>query len=146
MSDTDRELKELYSMVRDLEHSTSVEAVKLTNKIENFKQIKKDVEVFEKVLNDPNDGLYKRINDIVYDIKTIAQNQQTLINSVNNLEKKVNEIQTTRKNLLKIAGDSLEKLDSTIKISQNSKKILWTFFLAAVTMAGERLFDIIKLF
>lgn len=147
---TSDEIKELLEAIRDLEKTTSVEFMKINQKLEqlqeNQKHIKEDIEKFKNILNDPDDGLYKRLNDIVYDIKTLSEEQSEYTEIVHDLEKKVNQNTIINQNLVKIAGERLEILDSTIKTSQNSKKILWTFILAATALFGEKLVEILKFF
>lgn len=147
---TSNEIKELLEAIRNLEKTTSVEFTKLNHKLEqlqkNQEELKEDMDKFKEILNDPNDGLYKRLNDIVHDIKTLSEEQNEYSDSIHALEKKVNENAHVKQHLVKIAGERLEILDSTIKTSQNSKKILWTFILAAVAIFGEKLVEILKFF
>lgn len=144
------EIKELLGAIRNLEKSTSIEFAKIGQKLEQLhksqEELKEDIEKFKDILNDPNDGLYKRLNDIVYDIKNLSVEQDECVETIHEIEKKVNENNIIKENLIKIAGERLENLDSTIKTNKNSNKILWTFIMAAVAMAGERIIEILKLF
>lgn len=143
------QLKELLDAIRQLEKTTSVEFTNINNKLEYLKkaqeELKEDMEKFKEILNDPDDGLYKRLNDVVHDIKILSEEQNKCTDTLQEVEEEVNENTIIKQNLIKIAGERLEILDSTIKSSQNSKKILWTFILAGVAIAGEKLVEVLKL-
>lgn len=149
-ADEIKKLQELIDLVKAVQMDTKVEFSKLNGHIENLQknhsEFKQEIEEFYKMSHDPNDGIYKRINDISHDLKSIFEDQTDITDTIHTLKEKVNEIESVKDNLVKIAGDRLEILDSAIKTSQNSKKILWTFILAAVSIAGEQIAKILKFF
>jgi NTP pyrophosphatase (non-canonical NTP hydrolase) len=145
-----KKIQELFEVIRDLEKKTFIEYANSNNKLEQIQKdqqsLKEEIEKLFTLINDPNEGFYKKFNEVVYEVKNLIEDQNECIDNLHDLKEEVNQIGIVKQNLIKIAGDRLEILDSTIKISQNSKKILWTFILAATSLAGGKIIEILKLF
>lgn len=138
---------ELIKLIKDSKISTENSLHKIELHLNQLKELQeKNEEKIDNINNlifNPDAGLYKRINDINHILKNISSNQSESSPAIEELQEKVDDLEETNKNLLKIAGDRLENLDSTIKTNQNSKKILWTFIIGGASIALERIFELL---
>lgn len=122
----------LVSSVEDIKNSqnqvaSDVSLVKLKQEESN-----KRIEELYNAIYDPDLGIYKRINDSINvglnqedHLKRIDDKLGGIDGEIINHNSRLAEVETTRENLIDVAGERLENLDSTIKMNKNVNKLFW---------------------
>jgi DNA repair exonuclease SbcCD ATPase subunit len=136
---TTKELEKMHEELIALLKDVQLELQKTNLRIDQLKERldlkRKLIQELDDLIHDPDKGLFKRINDITNDLENIPDHEEI----IQELEKDVNQNKFVIQSLTKIAGERLENLDSAVKTSQNSKKILWAIVVGAASLAAEQL-------
>lgn len=125
---------------------TNVELIKQKQN-ENADEMKK----LKEAMYDPHEGLISKIKDIEKDIENHNEALDEIKAATKQAEKKVEkevETELTQKfvtnRLKRVAGEDLEKLESTIQVAEKVKTLHWQLILAICALVAKTVFDIIK--
>lgn len=106
-------------------------------------EFKKDLNRIDEAIYHPDEGIYTRIRR--------SSNMEDLRDSkidkalakIENVEKLVEPIERTDKDLKKIAGEDLKELNTIVKTRQNIDRIFWIMVTALMGGAAKVIWDLV---
>ncbi len=105
---------------------------------------KKDLGRIDDAIYHPDNGIYKRIHR-TSDIEEIREKKlDKALEKIDSVEKMVEPIEQTEKNLKKIAGDDLKELNTIVKTRQNIDRIFWILVTAMIGGGAKVIWDLIS--
>ena len=118
--------------------------VELSHVREQSVDFKKDLARIDEAIYHPDNGIYKRIHR-TSDIEELREKKlDKALEKIDSVEKMVEPIEQTEKNLKKIAGDDLRELNTIVKTRQNIDRIFWILVTAMIGGGAKVLWDLIS--
>jgi hypothetical protein len=149
---TEDEYKEILEVVKSIKNSPAMNGAfdKLVTSVEEIgktqTEMAMDVKLMKSqqeesmnriqelhdVIYDPDLGIYKRINDSINvglnqedHLKNIDEKIETVNHEALQTNERLIKVESTREDLVEVAGERMENLDSTIKMNKNINKLIW---------------------
>ena len=134
---------ELKSNVTEIRHAQiKMEAeVKSIRAHENV--LKEKVEEINEAIYDPDNGIYRRINERIAIDKQRDEKLDKAMGSINALGEVLKPLEKTEEDLRKIAGDDLKELQSIVRTRQVIDRMFWIMATALVGAGAKILWDLI---
>jgi hypothetical protein len=163
MPSAQQEEKEILSLLREIKNSPAMngEFHELVNKVNEIKDIQgkivsdlnsvmiKQDETKEKIgeigqaLYNPDDGIYRRIQDTKNISAGLVDEIRELSESTKSYSSRLMMVENLENSLKKIGGQGLEHLDGAVRLNKNTNKVLWAFLLAAIAIIVKALWPLI---
>jgi len=134
---------ELKNKVNDI-HTTQV---KVEMEIKSIRageiQLKEKVDEINDAIYDPDNGIYRRINESVVLDKQRDEKLDRAVQELRNVQADIGPIEKTDEDLKKIAGEDLKELQSIVKTRQIIDRMFWIMATAFVGGGLKLLWDFI---
>lgn len=135
---------ELKNKVNDI-HTTQV---KMEMEMKSIRvgeiQLKEKVDEINDAIYDPDNGIYRRINESVVLDRQRDQKLEQAVQELKNVQGDLAPIEKTDEDLKKIAGEDLKELQSIVKTRQIIDRMFWIMLTALVGGGVKLLWDFIS--
>ena len=134
---------ELKSSVTDIRHAQ----IKMEAEIKSIRahesNLKEKIEEINEAVYDPDNGIYRRINESMTLDKIRDEKIDKAIDKIAKVEEILEPIEKTEEDLKKIAGNDLKELQSIVKTRQVIDRMFWIMATALVGGGAKVLWDLI---
>jgi len=107
-------------------------------------QLKEKVDEINDAIYDPDNGIYRRINESVVLDKQRDEKLDLAVQELKNVQVDLAPIEKTDEDLKKIAGEDLKELQSIVKTRQIIDRMFWIMLTALVGGGVKLLWDFIS--
>lgn len=134
---------ELKSDVMDIRHAQ----IKMESEVKSIRahesSLKEKVEEINEAIYDPDNGIYRRINERIAIDKGRDEKLDKAVGSITHLGEMLKPLEKTEEDLKKIAGDDLKELQSIVRTRQVIDRMFWIMATALMGAGAKILWDLI---
>jgi TolA-binding protein len=134
---------ELKLNVTDIRHAQIKMELEIKSIRAQESQLKEKIEEINEAVYDPDNGIYRRINESMTLDKIRDEKIDGVIAKIAKVENILKPIEKTEEDLKKIAGNDLKELQSIVKTRQVIDRMFWIMLTALVGGAAKILWDLV---